>query len=69
MIGSPRLNAMLYSVLQLLDTAISHNHKIKTESNKPISFRSNMRFSKLLGYKIKIQHELIHTYGKTETAQ
>ena len=53
MIGSLRLNAMLYSVLQLLDTAISHSHKIKTESNKPISYRSNMYFSELLGYKTK----------------
>jgi hypothetical protein len=69
MIGSHRLNAMLHSVLQLLDTAISRNHKIKTGSNKPISYRSNTRFFELLGYKTKIPHELIHTYGKTETAQ
>jgi hypothetical protein len=33
MIGFLRLKAMLHSVLQLLNTAISHSHKIKTESN------------------------------------
>jgi hypothetical protein len=69
MIGFLRLNAMLHSVLQLLDTATSHSHKIKTASNKPISYRSNTHFSELLGYKTKNPHELIQTYGKTETVQ
>jgi hypothetical protein len=57
---------MLHSVLQLLDIAISHSHKMKTESNKPISRRSNKHFSEMLGYTTKNPHELIQTYGKTE---
>jgi len=56
-----RLNAVLHSVLQLLDTAISHSHKIKTESNKPISYRATRIFPNCLVTQQKIPHELNQT--------